>query len=273
MRGRLTRTRALAGAAVLILAGAALGLVLTAALGGGGDRPAGSGSLRDLPGQVGAGAEQRFTPQALEGKLGKGRNLVATARGRTVSVYRHAAPGRPARRLTARRAGARRLPLVFLVRARRGSWIRAYLPSRPNLSSGWLRARDVTLATTRYRVTVELRRHRLTAWRDGRPFLRAHIGTGRAVSPTPTGRYFVTDLLRPPDPHGFYGPYALGLSAHSPVYTSFEGGNGQVGIHGTDRPAALGQDVSHGCIRVRNAVITRLAKRLPLGTPVDVSRA
>ena len=46
------------------------------------------------------------------------------------------------------------------------------------------------------------------------------IAKGRAISPTPTGRYYVTDLIRPPDPDGFYGPYALGLSAHSPVYTT-----------------------------------------------------
>ena len=55
---------------------------------------------------------------------------------------------------------------------------------------------------------------------------------------------------------GFYGPYALGLSAHSPVYTSFAGGDGQVGLHGTNQPSVLGTDVSHGCIRVANDVIT-----------------
>jgi lipoprotein-anchoring transpeptidase ErfK/SrfK len=56
------------------------------------------------------------------------------------------------------------------------------------------------------------------------------------------------------------------------VYTTFEGGDGQIGIHGTNQPEVLGQDVSHGCIRVANAVITRLARQLPLGTPVTISR-
>jgi lipoprotein-anchoring transpeptidase ErfK/SrfK len=79
-------------------------------------------------------------------------------------------------------------------------------------------------------------------------------------------------LLRPPDPRGFYGPYAFGLSAYSPVYTSFAGGDGQVGIHGTDNPGAIGRDVSHRCIRVANAVVARLARRLPLGTPVAIVR-
>ncbi len=101
--------------------------------------------------------------------------------------------------------------------------------------------------------------------------LRAPIAVGRAVSPTPTGSYFVTDLLRPPDPRGFYGPYAFGLSAYSPVYTSFAGGDGQVGIHGTNTPSVLGNDVSHGCVRVANATIARLARTVPLGTPVAIT--
>jgi lipoprotein-anchoring transpeptidase ErfK/SrfK len=57
------------------------------------------------------------------------------------------------------------------------------------------------------------------------------------------------------------------------VYTSFEGGDGQVGIHGTSRPEVLGTDVIHGCIRVDNATITRLARTVPLGTPVEISRS
>ena len=119
---------------------------------------------------------------------------------------------------------------------------------------------------------MELRRHRLVVERDGRVVMRAPIGLGRSVSPTPTGRYFITDLLRPPDPRGFYGPYAFGLSAYSPVYTSFAGGDGQIGIHGTNAPETIGRDASHGCIRVANAIVTRLARRLPLGTPVTIVR-
>ena len=98
------------------------------------------------------------------------------------------------------------------------------------------------------------------------------IAVGKALSPTPPGRYFVTDIVRATDPKGFYGPYSLGLSAHSTVYTSFEGGNGQVGIHGTNQPAAIGTDVSHGCVRVTNTVIRRLARVVPLGTPVTITR-
>jgi lipoprotein-anchoring transpeptidase ErfK/SrfK len=146
------------------------------------------------------------------------------------------------------------------------------LPVRPNHARGWVRASAVRLQTTAYRVTVRLHAHRLVVRERGRVIVRTPIAVGRAVSPTPSGRYFIADLLRPPDPHGFFGPYAFGLSAYSTVYTSFAGGDGQVGIHGTNQPDAIGTDVSHGCIRVANRVIRRLARRLPLGTPVRIER-
>jgi lipoprotein-anchoring transpeptidase ErfK/SrfK len=47
-------------------------------------------------------------------------------------------------------------------------------------------------------------------------------------------------------------------------------GGGVVGIHGTNQPRPLPGRVSHGCIRVPNAKIARLAKLLPVGTPVRI---
>ena len=151
-------------------------------------------------------------------------------------------------------------------------WLEVRLPVRPNLGRGWIRSRGVRVSQTPWRITVDLAHHRLAAALAGRAKLRAKIATGRSVSPTPTGRYYVTDLIRPPDQRGFYGPYALGLSAYSPVYTSFAGGDGQVGIHGTNDPSVLGGDVSHGCIRVANATITWLARHVPVGSPVVIRR-
>jgi lipoprotein-anchoring transpeptidase ErfK/SrfK len=80
----------------------------------------------------------------------------------------------------------------------------------------------------------------------------------------------VTDKLATGE-DGAYGPFALGLSAHSDVLTEFAGGDGQVGIHGTNDPATIGQAVSHGCVRVTNDVITRLEALVSLGTPVTIT--
>ena len=114
--------------------------------------------------------------------------------------------------------------------------------------------------------------------------LAEKIATGENDTPTPNGRYYLKELLKPcydvrqpdgstkctPNDAGPYGPYAYGLSGFSPVLTNFNGGTGVLGIHGTDQPQLLGTDVSHGCIRMSNSGITILAKVLPLGTPVAV---
>jgi lipoprotein-anchoring transpeptidase ErfK/SrfK len=202
-----------------------------------------------------------------------GRGVAIVARGRHDAMVVRVRPrvGARTRVVLRRTVDGTRLPVVFLVLARRADgWLKVALPVRPNQASGWVRASAVRLARDPYRVEIQLARHRLIVREHDRVVLRAPIGVGRAVSPTPTGRYFLADLLRPPDPNGFYGPYAFGLSAYSPVYTSFAGGDGQIGIHGTNDPGALGSDVSHGCIRVRNAVVARLARQLPLGTPVRI---
>ena len=72
------------------------------------------------------------------------------------------------------------------------------------------------------------------------------------------------------NPNGIYGPYAYQLSGFSDVLLRFNGGTGVIGIHGTNEPWLLGKDVSHGCIHMSNAGITRLAHLLPLGVPVEI---
>jgi lipoprotein-anchoring transpeptidase ErfK/SrfK len=67
-----------------------------------------------------------------------------------------------------------------------------------------------------------------------------------------------------------YGPYAYPLSGYSEVLFSFGSGDGQMGIHGTNDPSSLGRSVSNGCIRMSNDAITKLARTLPVGVPVEV---
>lgn len=197
----------------------------------------------------------------------KGASTIATAKAKAIRVY--AKPkGKHAKNVRQRVFNGQRIPLTFLVRSRRKGWVQVDLPTRPNQSRGWVHRTDVKLAFTRLKIEVLRKKHRLRLLDTNKVLFETKIGVGRSVSPTPPGRYFVTDIVKPKNPSGFYGPYALGLSAHSQVYSSFEGGDGQVGIHGTNAPAGLGTDVSHGCIRVENKVISRLAKLVPLGTPV-----
>ena len=64
--------------------------------------------------------------------------------------------------------------------------------------------------------------------------------------------------------------FSFGLSAHSSVLRHFAGSDGRVGLHGTNQPDLIGSSVSHGCIRVHNESMRRLARILPLGTPVFI---
>jgi lipoprotein-anchoring transpeptidase ErfK/SrfK len=148
-------------------------------------------------------------------------------------------------------------------------WVRVALATLPNGRTGWIPRTAVggyeTVDTT---LDVDLEQLRLTLVRRGRAVLRAPIGVGAAATPTPRGRFYVRDRLtryRSPT----YGPVAFGTSARSPTLTDWPAG-GFVGIHGTDRPDLVPGRVSHGCIRLRNADILLLARRMPVGTPVVV---
>jgi lipoprotein-anchoring transpeptidase ErfK/SrfK len=159
-------------------------------------------------------------------------------------------------------------PRVFLVRAEWHGWLRVYLPTRPNGSLGWVRQRAVRSYTNEYRLVIRLRRHQLQLWKGEKLAAKYPVAVGTPSTPTPRGLFYIVELLRPLNPNGSYGPYSFGLSAHSRVLQHFAGGDGRVGLHGTNQPGLIGGDVSHGCIRMHNAAIRHLARILPLGTPV-----
>lgn len=159
---------------------------------------------------------------------------------------------------------------ALLVVERRGGWAKVLLPVRPNGSTGWIRIEGVEVRTIDEAIVVDLDAKTLSFFEGGEAVIETTIAVGAPEWPTPRGRFFVADFLESPDPAGPYGPYAYGLSGHSDTLTEFAGGDGRVGIHGTNDPSSIGRAVSHGCIRVPNEVIRRLAERTPLGTPVVV---
>jgi lipoprotein-anchoring transpeptidase ErfK/SrfK len=161
-------------------------------------------------------------------------------------------------------------PTTVLVVDERAGWLQVSLPIRPNGSTGWIPADAVELRPNAVALTVDRGRHRLVLTRDGQVELEAPVADGTAANPTPAGSFFVTDVVETEDAGGAYGPFAFGLSGHSETLTDFAGGDGQLGLHGTDDPAGIGRSVSHGCIRVTNDVIRRLVDAVPLGTPVTV---
>lgn len=222
-----------------------------------------------------AGTQRSMTAGTIEEVARSGRAVVATATGTTVHVFdRPSRSGVPLGRFDNpwRVAGdpAASQPLVFAVEGLSNGWVNASLPTRPNGATGWIRRAEVSLSETPYWISIELSTHRLTVFRDETIIARDTVAVGSARTPTPTGRFFVTALLQAPRPDTIYGPYAFALSGFSPTLKSFNGGDGELGIHGNNDPRALGNDVTHGCIRVSNAIIRSLVGVLPLGVPVEV---
>jgi lipoprotein-anchoring transpeptidase ErfK/SrfK len=164
------------------------------------------------------------------------------------------------------------VPQVFLVDQQRADgWSEILLPVRPNGLHGWVRTNALRLFTDPYRVNVVLSTHTIEVTNGAALLYHGPVASGARATPTPTGDYYLRALLRAPNTASVYGPYAYGLSAHSDALSSFNGGDAEVGIHGNNDAAALGHDVTHGCIRIDNAEISVLATILPLGTPVHIS--
>lgn len=155
--------------------------------------------------------------------------------------------------------------------AAQGRWLEVHLPIRPNGSTGWVRRDEVELSRNPFRIEIDTGDHRLEIFRENEPWLGTTVAIGTGETPTPIGEFYIIELLQPPSPDGVYGPFAFGLSGFSETLTSYAGGDGVIGIHGTNDPAALGTDVSHGCIRVANQTIEAMAGVIPLGTPVIIT--
>ena len=195
---------------------------------------------------------------------------IATTRGTPIAV--HGTPGSTQLVTTLSSKTDYGLPRTLLVTSQQPGWLQVLLPMRPNDSSGWIRDSDVTLGNTPYSITVDLAAHELTVLNGSQVVLQSQTVDGAPATPTPHGTFYVTD---PVDlrshPNGSYGAYALGLSGYSEVLMHFNGGPGQIAIHGTTATNLLGQDRSNGCVRVPNDVIVRIAQTIPLGTPVTIS--
>ena len=182
------------------------------------------------------------------------------------------APDAPAPKMQLSNPNREGVARVFLLDGGQGSpWLNVDLPVRPNGSKGWIKSDDVNLSVDYWQVRVELGAHRITVWNGADVVHTEPVGVGTAASPTPPGEYYITEALTVPSfQYSAYGPYAFGTSAFSRVLYHFGGGPGQIGIHGTDEKGSIGHSVSHGCIRLRNRDIVRLAHLLPLGTPITI---
>ncbi len=148
-----------------------------------------------------------------------------------------------------------------------GAWIEVRLAVRPNGATGFVRRDDVSLSVTDWRVEVGIGARELVVRERGIERLRVPVAVGRPQTPTPVAEGWFRVFL-----HGDgagYGRYVVALGVHSEAVQRFNGGDGEVAIHGTSAAGSIGAPTSNGCIRLDDDAITRLVDLgIPLGTPV-----
>ncbi len=153
----------------------------------------------------------------------------------------------------------------------RKGWLRVLLPGRPNGHAAWIRANTARIWSTPWRVVIRTESRRLFIFRNNRLVRSFPVVVGKPSTPTPHGRFFVEEALTLP--RGSAGsPVAYALSARSTVFQEFDGGPGQIAIHGTYGIGGTpGTAESHGCIRMTADALDWMIRRLGTGTPVDIT--
>lgn len=162
-------------------------------------------------------------------------------------------------------------PTVLAVVRRQGDWYGVITPEVPNGRVGWISTRaPIELYENHFRVDVSLSGREIVVHRKRRVVARFPVAIGRASSPTPVGRFAVTDKLITQGGASPYGCCILAISAHQRLTPQGWGGGDRVAIHATDHPDTIGSAVSLGCLRAPEDVMRRMVRLVPLGTLVTI---
>jgi lipoprotein-anchoring transpeptidase ErfK/SrfK len=163
-------------------------------------------------------------------------------------------------------------PRTLGVVRRDGRWLGVTLPELGNGNLGWVDARAPGLVTgrTRVRLDVDLSARRLVL-RRGRHVVRVvRVSIGRPGSPTPTGRFAVTDKLPGARYSAAYGCCILALSGRQPNVPAGWTGGDRLAIHGAAADEPIGAPASAGCLHAGERDLRRLMRAVPLGAPVVI---
>ena len=195
--------------------------------------------------------------------------LATVNRGRAVAV--RARPGGPvvARVGSRTEFGSER---VMPVAARRGRFIGVITTARPDGRLGWIdgRSRAVRASRTLWSLRADVSGRRLEVRHGRRLVARMTVAVGREGSPTPTGRFAVTDKLDATSYGGTYGCCIIAFSGRQPLLPPGWPGGDRIAVHGTTAEGSVGSAASTGCLRARDRDLKPLMRRLPLGTPVTI---
>jgi hypothetical protein len=159
-----------------------------------------------------------------------------------------------------------------VVATRHGRWLAVTEAGVDRNTIVWVDARagGLRYARTQLELDVDLSSRTLAVRRGRSVVRRTSIGVGRPGSPTPPGRFAVTDKLNGSAYGAAYGCCILALSAIQPNLPAGWSGGNRIAIHGTLSPSDFGRAVSAGCVHASEADLRYLMRTVPLGTPVVI---
>jgi hypothetical protein len=162
-------------------------------------------------------------------------------------------------------------PTVLTVLERHGAWAGVPTQLLANGELAWVRAGDAGLAsdTVGQSIVIDLSEMRGVLSRGDEVERRWSVGIGGPGTPTPTGRFSITDEIQS-GLNPVYGCCAIALSATQPNLPAGWTGGDRIAIHGTSEP--LGEANSTGCVHSSDADLRALIEGVPLGTPVTIRR-
>lgn len=153
-----------------------------------------------------------------------------------------------------------------------GRWGKVAIPwAKPVKQSGWIRMDGLRGGSTQTMLVADLSDRRLRAYRGCAELFSVSTAIGRPGSPSPTGRFWVSDRIAVPvAQQASFGTYAFGLSTVQPNLPAGWTGGDQMAIHGTGAPGSIGEAASAGCLRISEPALARLRPLLRAGTPVVI---
>lgn len=119
------------------------------------------------------------------------------------------------------------------------------------------------------KIVVSIPDRKLAVVESGRVVKIFPTAVGAARTPSPTGTFEI--VARIPNPTWYSKGKVVGPGKGNPVGTRWIGLSKKgYGIHGTNNPASIGHNASHGCIRMRNQDVEELFTMVGVGETVEL---
>jgi lipoprotein-anchoring transpeptidase ErfK/SrfK len=202
----------------------------------------------------------------------------ARARGRPVAVLTRATVLRASPSTTGRRLAklTRRTewgtPTVLAALAERGKWLKVMATALPNGRTAWIPSSAAGVVASPWSIRADLSERRITAYRNGAVARSFRVAIGKPSTPTPTGRFAITDKLSFIGGSAAYGCCAVALTGHQTHIEPGWSGGDRLAIHGTRQPGTIGHAASFGCLRARDGDVRWLIHHAYLGSIVEIRR-